>query len=252
MIQTQYLSSLKMTPVDLPGYITINLLRWRDSKWRTLFPSVLKTDGNEEVENEGGVIFGNFFEGCKLHPKVFENKVYASKFQRGKENHLFWEFAPVNDGGDFLIERGNVNYDLYYRWRNSLWGCSKCVKYPNGVLRDKHERFFFFKRKGVEKEERMTSYEARKFIYIKEYIRLVRKEPKYQLLLQWLKEGKNLLFCEVNVPKRDKRNEFGRDCDRNNNCLMTLTKVRALIDTMTEDFSHGLCLVYALLSDLES
>ncbi len=39
------------------------------------------------------------------------------------------------------------------------------------------------------------------------------------------------------------------DCDNNNTCEMTLTKLEDLLHDTSEPFGHELCLAYALLLD---
>jgi hypothetical protein len=250
MIKTQYISSTTDKPIPIEGFVTVNVLKWKNSKWKEFSPYYLRTDGNERVRNDGGVLFENYYQGCKIYDVVHSIKVYASRFHYGKEKYLWWDYSTVNEEGDVLFKNDEINYDLYYRWRNSLWGCQEAIRYPNGIHRRKNTQFsLYVDKKG--REKRLGYIESRKKIYAKEYIRLVTKLDKYQTLLNHLKEGKNLLICEVDVPKNGKNGEYGVDCDDNNSCDMSLAKIETLLEDPRAAFGHGLCLAYSLLCDLE-
>lgn len=252
MIGTQQIKSTTQIPVDLDGYIRVNVLRWKNSKWKTLSPYLLKTDGNEENVNSGGIIFENFYQGCKVYDKVYDNKVYASRYHVGKEKYLWWDFKTKSreDGinCDVMLIDNKINYDLYKRWRDSLWGCPNPIRYPNKRHRRQNCQFSIIIDKQ-ESETRMDYITARKKIYMQEYIRLIRLQPKYDILLEYLREGKNLLMCEVDVPSRGKKGEYGKGCDAAGNCKMSLEKLSKLMDDPSEAFGHGLALAYSLLSE---
>jgi hypothetical protein len=93
---------------------------------------------------------------------------------------------------------------------------------------------------------------SRKEIYVNEYIRLIRKLPEYTKLLEKLCRGENIMICEMDVPAKNKRGEYGIDCDDNNNCIMTIEKLERLMNDPSEAFGHGLCLAYALLIDIKN
>lgn len=73
----------------------------------------------------------------------------------------------------------------------------------------------------------------------------------YQELLNKLKKAKNIMICEVDVPAKNKKGEYGKDCDENNICYMTIEKLELLLNDTNEAFGHGLCLEYSLLNDLK-
>lgn len=91
----------------------------------------------------------------------------------------------------------------------------------------------------------------RKQIYVREYIRLVKKLPEYQTLLHKLKKGENIMICEMDVPAKNKRGEYGQGCDENDTCCMSIEKLELLLNDTSEAFGHGLCLAYSLLLDLQ-
>ena len=67
-----------------------------------------------------------------------------------------------------------------------------------------------------------------------------------------LKNGKNIMICEIDVPSKDKKGEYGKDCDVNNICYLSIEKLEILLNDTSEAFGHGLCLAYSLLVDLQS
>lgn len=250
MIASQQIKSTTAKPVPLSTFETINVLKWNNSKWKRLCPYLLETDGKEKMVNPGGVIFENFYQGCKVYDVVYENEVYPSRFHRNNPKYLWWKFVPKTESGDVLVEDGKINYDLYYRWRNSLWECRHPIRYPNTIHRRKNTQFaLYIDKKG--KERRLDYMGTRTKIYVREYMRLIKNLPEYKKLLTKLKNGENLMICEMDVPARNKRGLYGKDCDENNICLLSIKKLEELLKDTNEAFGHGLCLAYSLLLDLE-
>jgi len=57
---------------------------------------------------------------CKVYPTVHDNEVYPSKYQQGNPQYLWWKYEPQNPQGDILLNSdGSINYELYFRWRDS-------------------------------------------------------------------------------------------------------------------------------------
>jgi hypothetical protein len=249
MIATQQIKSTATKPVSLDTYETINVLKWNNSKWKNLCPYLLKTDGEEYCCNPGGILFENFYQGCKVYDVVYDNEVYPSRYFMNNPKYLWWKFEPISPLGDVLFENNLINYDLYYRWRNGLWECPNPVRYPNKIHRRKHTQFSLC----VDKDGNETILDyisTRKEIYVKEYCRLIRKTPEYAKLLNKLTKGENIMLCEIDVPANNKKGEYGNDCDENNICPMSIAKLELLLNDPSEAFGHGLCLAYSLLLDL--
>ena len=218
MIISQRIKGVNSVPVECEDFEIINVLKWSNSRWKTLCPYYLRTDGKEENHNPGNVLFENFYQGSKVYETVYENEVYPSVFQKGNPAYLWWKFSPLNSYGDNLVDSKEddskeeedaqdsttLNYDLYYRWRDSLWSCQKPVRYPNKFHRKSRVMFSLsVSREGVER--RLDYITSRKELYLNEYIRLVRKTQEYKVLLRKLKKGENLQICEIDVPANGKR-----------------------------------------------
>lgn len=250
MIATQQLKSTTASPTKVDQFEPINVLRWNNSKWKNLCPYLLKTDGAEWCSNPGGVLFENFYQGCKVYDVVYENAVYPSRYHTNNPKYLWWKFEPVTPTGDVLLDTNQtIDYELYFRWRDDLWNCQNPIRYPNKINRRKNTKFaLVVDANGA--ETRLDYISTRKQIYMKEYIRLIKPLPEYNTLLHKLKNNQNIMICEVDVPANTKRGEFGKDCDENNTCYLTLEKLEKMLNDPSEAFGHGLCLAYSLLLDL--
>lgn len=255
MIATQQIKSTTTKPVSLNNYESVNVLKWNNSKWKNLCPYLLKTDGQELCHNLGGILFENFYQGCKVYDVVYENEVYPSRYYINNPKYLWWKFEPLTPSGDIILQKDLtnidiINYELYYRWRNSLWECKNPIRYPNKIHRRKNTQFGLCVDKDGN-ETRMDYLTTRKQIYVKEYIRLIKTLPEYVKLLNKLKKGENIMICEMDVPANGKRGEYGKNCDENNICHMSIEKLEILLNDTNEAFGHGLCLAYSLLLDLQ-
>jgi len=80
-------------------------------------------------------------------------------------------------------------------------------------------------------------------LYVNEYIRLIKQLLEYNILLNKLKNGKNLMICEIDVPAKNKKGKYGDDCNDNNICNISIEKLELLLNDTNEAFGHGLCLL---------
>lgn len=247
MIRTQRITSINQNPIDIDNFTSINVLKWNNSKWKTLCPYYMRTDGNEINFNPGNIIFENFYQGSKIYNKVYPVEVYPHRNLPKTEKYLKWRYITENEDGDIICNNNEINYDLYLKWRDSLWKCDYPIRYPNG--KNKGITLFTLCIKKDKTEKRIDYLTSRKEIYLNEYVRLVKKTEEYHTLLNYLMTGKNLLICEIDVPARGKKGEYGKDCDMNNTCSMSLEKINKLLNDPNEAFGHGLCLAYSLLKD---
>lgn len=120
----------------MENYETINVL-----KWNNLCPYLLKTDGKEIFFNFGGILFENFYQRCKVYDIVYENEVYPSRYYMNNPKYLWWKFEPKTLTGDIILENNIINYELYFKWRNSLWECKNPIRYPNKINKRKNTQF---------------------------------------------------------------------------------------------------------------
>lgn len=240
---------------NLKGDDYTDVLSWKsNNKWRLLSPYYLKTDGEEENYNKGGIIFENFYQGSKLYPFVYSIEVYPSKWQHGNPEHLHWEYKSTSPEGDICYDTDtqSIRFDNYMFWRWSLWECQHPIRYPNGY----HKRRMC---KGtlILREDgnfRIISYiEARKELYVKEYSRLIRKTKEYSTLIDRLRQGKDIILLEIDVPKSSKKGLYG-SCVTNKDGItteMSLDLIDGLMKSPDEPFGHGLCIAKCLLEDIK-
>jgi hypothetical protein len=251
MIATQQIKSTASKPFPYKDYTAINVLKWKNSKWKSLCPYYLKTDGDELCYNPGNILFENFYQGLKVYDIIYENEVYPSRYFVNKPQYLWWKYTPSNKDGDIIINNNEINYENYFKWRDELWKCTNPIRYPNKIHRRKNTQFaLFIDKEG--KEIRMDYLTARREIYITEYVRLIKQLPEYTILLNKLKKGENIMICEIDVPSQKKRGNYGTNCNENNICELSLQHLQILLNDPSEAFGHGLCLAYALLLDIES
>lgn len=253
MIATQQIKSTSSKPVAYKDYVPINVLKWKNSKWKSLCPYYLKTDGQEENVNSGNIIFENFYQASKIFDIVYENEVYPSRFHINKPEHLWWKFTPNNPNGDVIFDKNEnkINYDLYFNWRDKLLACPNPIRYPNKIHRRKNCQFALVIDKNGNKIK-MDYLKSRKEIYAKEYIRLIKNLPEYTILLNKLKKGENLMICEVDVPSNGKKGLYGKNCNENNVCELNIELIEQLINDPSEPYGHGICLAYSLLCDINN
>jgi hypothetical protein len=244
MIKTQYIKSTTQRPTDEKGFVTVNVLKWNNSKWKTLCPYYLRTDGQELQQNDGNVLFENFYQGSKVFKKLKPQEQYASRFHRDAK-YLWFK----SDMSDALVRPAGQVLDTqtYMRWRDSVWSCQHPIRYPNGRAQ-KPEFTLLIDSSG--QEHRLDYLEARRQVYFREYCRLVRGTKEYKELLGLLIAGKNLMICEMDVPAAGKGGLYGKCCSGSVSDTLSLAILEGLLDDPSEAFGHGLCLAYALLEDL--
>src|SRR3989344_3106251 len=93
-ITTKRITRISDKCVCPEDYVPIPILSWhkKDSEYYTLSPYYLKTDGEEEQLNNGGVIFENFWQGSKVYPEVGPIEHYPHHSMRGNPKYLSWKY----------------------------------------------------------------------------------------------------------------------------------------------------------------
>lgn len=249
-IVTYRITSISSTCIAPKGYEIVNVLSWHD--YDTIYyqcsPYYLKTDGKEEQQNDGNVLFENFWQGSKVYPIVYPIEVYSHYTRKGNPNYLWFQWKTENKTYDTNTDKVT---DDYFKWRKALWDCKKPIRYPNGMNRRTECKFSLLV-PGVSSDKteiRLNYIESRNRIYCKEYKRLVRNLEVYKKLLTNLKCNPNLkiCICEIDVPCPSKKgnykcNELFYEC--------TLDNLNVLKNDPSEAFGHGLCLAESILEDL--
>ena len=97
----------------------------------------------------------------------------------------------------------------------------------------------------------LTYIEARKRLYKQEYIRLIRKLPEYQKILNMVLNGLNICIHEIDVPSPEKKGYYGSLCRPDGIFVCNKRDLDLLINDSSEAFGHGLCIAMALIEDVE-
>ena len=231
-IATKRVKSISEKCIAPKDYIVINVFSWhkKDTEYYDLCPYELRTDGNEEQYNEGGIIFENFWQGSKVYPIVYPIEVYPHYSFKGKEKYLIWKY----DKEEVHLDENNNIKEEYWNWRDSIFKCKKAIRYPNSY----HKRStckFVLHVDDNKIMQRMDYITARKELYIKEYIRLIRLKDSYKKILNHVKNGKKICIFEIDVP-----NDF---------FITSLENLNILMEDKSKPFGHGLCLAKALHED---
>lgn len=244
-------TSISNRPQVRPGLFAVPVLSWhvKQSKYYVFSPYYLRTDGQEENKNNGNVIFENFWQGSKVFSSVYKIQQYSHYTKNGNPKYLVWQYEPSNGSNkeDHLVN--NVINQEYYTWRNKVFSNNQAVRYPNGKQHRNLTRFtLLIKNDGT--QERLTYVEARKRVYVKEYIRLIRQMPEYRELLDLVANGIDICILEIDVPAPNKKSYYKSLCDNQGYYEATLETLDLLLNDTSEAFGHGLCIALALLKDI--
>lgn len=231
MIKTQCIKSTSSKIIPVESFTPVNVLKWKNSKYASLSPYYLKTDGLEVSYNPGGVIFENWWQGSKVYPIVYSNDVYAGHYFIGNPKYLWWSYKTESpDNCDVIINPespNDINTPLYMRWRTSIFACPNPIRYPNKRHLRSTAHCAVVMNKNGEITKKLDYITARKEMYYQEYARLVKKLPEYTTLLDKLRRGENILIAEVDVPAKGKKGEYGIDVDNDGvSCTMSIEKNR--------------------------
>lgn len=223
----------------------------KSTEYGSLGPYVLK--------DQNGRIMENIWQFAKIYEAVpFSKQTYSRYDQTVIWNHPAEIHAIKNENSEFVP---TTEYKL---WRQKGMECIYPVRYPVGF--DGRSKCIgsiqsseYNKCVNDEKysPKLLTYIEARKEIYLKMYIKLVKKESDFKKLLKMLKEGKNLLIIEVDGPHGDHleyyKSKYGVKDDfiTENTILASQENMDIMLNDDKFAFGHGYCLAIALNKELE-
>lgn len=221
-----------------PGYKPVVVLT-KSSPYGSLGPYVLK--------DEHGRIMENVWQFSKVYPFVPKTTQRYSQW----DNTVIWD-RPAETHLD-----GETVLDSYWNWREAGMSAQYPIRYPVG--RSKHRSACLYavkshqRRTFIPQEERLTYVEARRQIYLPEYVRLVKKEAQFSYLRGLLARGTPLLIMEVDGPHQESLPYYQSKYSVASDFIVdsTMIATRSNISTMLLDdkhaFGHGYCLAAALL-----
>lgn len=197
------------------------------------------------LKDEKGRIFENIWQFSKVYEKVPKSIQTYSRFNKT----VIW-----NHPAEIHLKEGLLTPE-YYQWRTKGMLNPYAIRYPVGY-NHRHKCLYALAEKSngtIDPNEKLDYIQSRKEIYVQEYCRLVKKEPKFQELQNRLKKGENLLIIEVDGPHEESLDYYKSKYGVNNHFIETDTMLvnKKNIEIMLNDskhaFGHGYCLAMALL-----
>lgn len=196
------------------------------------------------LKNEDGVILENLWQFSKVYKNVPKSIQKYSRY----DNTIIWS----HDAEIHVDEKGDLT-DQYWTWRDKGMKCVYPVRYPVNYNNRHLCLYCLFEDKDCYRE--LDYIEARKLLYVPEYIKSVKKEKKYRELLERLNKGENLLIIEVDGPHQEsldyymKSYNVDKDFIVDDTILATDKNLDILLNDPKHPFGHGYCLALALLQN---
>jgi len=222
-----------------PGFKNIVIMT-PSSAYGDLGPYVLR--------NKKGYLMENIYQSCKVYPEVPKSKQPYSRydsrviFDWPAERHV-----DVNEEGELQ----DIPNKKYWKWRKAIRKCPDAIRYPVGNNAYRKTCLYCLKKKGGKK---LNIVEARKQIYGPLYTRLVKKQPKYQKLINMLDKGEKLLLIEVDAAHQESLPYYKEKYDvpenwiENHTILVTEQNMRIMIEDTTHSAGHGFFLGMSLMN----
>jgi hypothetical protein len=237
-----YKNGRRVFTSSFDGYTNIIVLMGDFNEWSILGPYDLKDDK--------GVIMENYYQ----YSKVYKTVPKTIKRQSRKDTTIIW-----NHPEEVHITDNNLTPE-YYAWRKKGMDCQYAVRYPVG-FNHRHNCLYALAENDdgtINEEEKLDYVQSRKKIYVKEYCRLVKQQPKFQELKNRLINGENLLIIEVDGPHQESldyyREKYDVDGDfiQKNTMLVNEENINIMLNDTKHPFGHGYCLAMTLLDkDIE-
>jgi hypothetical protein len=227
----KYIKGKRIDPT-YPGYIPVVVLMKSHSKWWRLSPYYLTDDEDR--------IFENIWQFSKVYQKVPRTIQRYSRY----DSRIIWdhpEETHVDHNGNLL--------PAYHAWRNAGMSAPYAIRYPVGT-NARHTCMHSYK--DGEPHRQLDYIDSRKKIYLREYNRLVQREPQFQELKDMLAAGKKILIIEVDAPHSESlqyyKDNYGTSDDFIDRDSMeaTETNLKVMLNDPLHPFGHGYCLAWAL------
>jgi hypothetical protein len=216
------------------GFIPI-VVMMSSSPYYSLSPYSLKIKGK---------ILENIWQFSKVYEEVPASTQTYSKW----DSTVIWEHPAETH---VIYSKGGIEMtEEYYAWRKKGMFNEYAVRYPVGF---KHRTKCIGSLKNKDDDQMLGYIDARKQIYLPNYIQAVQKEPQFLELKKLLSKGKNLLIIEVDGPHQESleyyMKKYGVDEDfiEDNTVLATSKNLNILLNDEKHAFGHGYCLAMALL-----
>lgn len=214
------------------GYTPILVLT-KSSPYGSLGPYVLK--------NERGQIMENVWQFSKLYPWVPASKQTFSRW----DGRVIWEHPQETH-----IDDNKQPTAKYWKWREKGLYNQEAVRYPVGNT--PHRKLCMGCLSERDTSTLLPLADARREIYLYEYVRLVKRQPQYRELKTRLSQGEKLLIIEVDGPHEESleyyKDSYGVDDTfiENRTMLACYRNLNIMLYDDRHSFGHGYCLAIAL------
>lgn len=226
------------------GFIKIVVMTPSNNpKWFPLSPYSIRT--------EDGVNFENLYQSSKVYETVPKTTQHYSRW----DQRVIWQ-----RNAEVHVKDGKLT-PAYKKWRDDLQDNKDWVRYPVGYgWRHKVlysiDAPYHASLDVLQQQPHLTYIEARKAIYLKYYVELVKQVPEFKELLKMVRSGKNILIIEVDGPHQESLpyyiEKYGVESDfiENGTMLATEANLNIMLNDPKHPFGHGYCLAWALLEDV--
>ena len=224
---------------QLVGFIPIIvMMKSHSKKWYPLSPYALKNKANQIMEN--------IWQSAKVYKNIPKSTQYYSRYQR----RIIWKHeAEVHV--DNINEKPN---DKYWTWRNKLLNHSEAVRYPVGITH-RREAIYSLIEKG---STNLDYIEARKQIYEKVYIDLIKLKDEFYELVDMVNKGNNILIIEPDGPHQESIQHYIQNYNVNkgfivnNSIIANNENLNIMLNDPKYSYGHGYCLARAILEQLQN
>lgn len=219
------------------GFTNIVVLFKGHTEWGILGPY--------DLINENGIIMENYWQFSKVYDDV--PKIINTKSKHDKT--IIW-----NHPEEIHVKDDKLT-SAYYAWRDKGMKSKHAIRYPVGFNHRHNCKYVLaYDQDGTINETNKLDYiQSREKVYVSEYCRLVKMEPKFMELVTKLNNNENLLIIEVDGPHQESLNYYkqkynvGDDFIVKNTMLVSDDNIRIMLNDTKHPFGHGYCLAMALL-----
>lgn len=232
----QVKGSKRIVP-EYPNFkpVVVHTEKWKGTKKAPGYPSL----SPYVLKNKKGEIMENIWHAQKVWPNVPNIKTPKSQFDRT----TIWEHPE-----EIHVDENKEPNEKYWKWREKLLKNQHPVRYP-ASHKNRKNALYSLKEKG---DKKLSYVEARKEIYIPEYVKLVREQKDYKDLKKRLESGENLLIVEVDGPTQEsmpyyqKKYKVSDDWIKDHSIKATKENIDIMLNDERHSFGHGYCLAMAL------
>lgn len=212
-----------------------------EPEYKNFHKVVLDSDYKElsspHLKDNNGYIVENIWQFSKVYNKI---KPIKQNIIKDDKEITVWEHPAETH-----TDNNEIN-DKFKKWREKGLHNKYPVKYPDGLK-------CLYYLEDVDKCEKLDLINARKRIYIPNYCKFVKKQPKFKRLRKMLDKGEDILIVDNDGPHQESlpyyMGKYGvkKSFIDKNTVLINEKNAKLLLNDPKHDFSHGFCLAIALL-----